>query len=214
MASSNLPECGVSKHREGGKLNLDCAFARAKTSEQKTLSIRCCFFNDNLSSQTTFRTGLHRMIVMGLRRGVQGADLRRYMRPVITMKSLKPNRSEGEFLSAALLGLGLIVFLWGFGYKLSLYFPLSATSHSLLRAKAIPEQQRPSEAEDGMQRPSFMHPRRAFMVSSAAAVACRTDCSGRVAKACITFLPSRTRSVLRRLEMNPLPIFRPPPASA
>lgn len=163
--------------------------------------------------QTTFRAGLHRMIVMGLRRSVQGADLRRYMRPVITMNSLKPNRSEGKFLAAALLGLGLTVFLWGFGYKLSLYFPISAPSHSLLRAKAIPEQRWPSQAEDGIQRPSLKHPRGVFFVRSATADACLMDCSGRPAKALISFAPNKARSALRYFELNPLPVFRPPPAS-
>ena len=150
---------------------------------------------------------------MGLWRRLQGADLPRNMRPVITMNSLKPNRSERTILAAPLVGLGLIVFLCGFGYKISLYLPLLAPSHSLLRAKAIPEQASLSEIQDETQKPNLKHARKTLLVPLATTDTWLIDFSGHSAEACLLLWPDKARSVLRRFALSPLPIFRPPPTS-
>lgn len=68
------------------------------------------------------------------------AHLWRAKQPVITMIHLSPKRSGSTCLAAALVGLGLVVFLWGFAYKVSLYRPKQTQAAHILKARFYSEE--------------------------------------------------------------------------
>ncbi len=85
---------------------------------------------------------------MGLWSVTGCAHLWRTKQPVITMIHFSQKRSGSKCLAVALVGLGLVVFLWGFAYKVSLYCPQQTLAAHILKARFFSEERNTSRTCD------------------------------------------------------------------